>query len=237
MIKIPDRNFRPFVSLNTLGWRRDVYRSSAWVGLSECEAASLRLLSPDLTYIDLRTAAEIECEPCDWHAYITYRHLPMEWLGTEEWAGRYSAQHLLNAYHSYWSQASLIALEILRWLERSKPGSLVFACSAGKDRTGIIALYLAELLQVPIEKSTFDFVQSFAHSSAPHCLSDNPFTRSFKSWRELSAGDLVSRFLACKHRETDLVSQQAANELAGRLLRSRRLAYWDAEHQTYVPHV
>jgi hypothetical protein len=154
------RNFRDLGGYLTqdsqrVRWRR-VFRSGL---LSDISATDTQvLLDLDIsTVIDLRTDSELnEKGPSPLHSHgVEYRHasfiqtLPSQ--RTDEEAPTIVERGSLN-YLRGLERGGPAIISVLTALVESEPGtSLVFNCTAGKDRTGIVAAILLRVLGVPDE--------------------------------------------------------------------------------------
>lgn len=235
MTEIPQRNFRPLVARIGAEWTRTIYRSSALVELSSYERATLKCIGKELTYIDLRSVEEAEQEPFDRSLVENYISLPVSWVGWRDACkDTYSFEYMFSAYQAYWYQAGHVIIELLRWLASEGTGNLIVACSAGKDRTGMIAVCLGMLLGRHQLDLIADYCRSFTVGASLLDFPENPFTRSFKSNRDFAAGAFMTRFL--QHVENHIGIQSSLEEI--RLVASVRnfglLYYWDNVQGKYV---
>lgn len=160
------RNFRDLGGYLTqdsqhVRWRR-VFRSGL---LSDISATDTQvLLNLDIaTVIDLRTDSELnEKGPSPLHSHgVEYRHVPfiptLPSQRTDEKSPTIVERGSLN-YLSGLERGGPAIVSVLTAIAESKPGtSLVFNCSAGKDRTGIIAAILLRVLGVPDETIVNDY--------------------------------------------------------------------------------
>jgi len=160
------RNFRDLGGYLTqdsqrVRWRR-VFRSGL---LSDISATDTQvLLDLDIsTVIDLRTDSELnEKGPSPLHSHgVEYRHasfiqtLPSQ--RTDEEAPTIVERGSLN-YLRGLERGGPAIISVLTALVESEPGtSLVFNCTAGKDRTGIVAAILLRVLGVPDETIVNDY--------------------------------------------------------------------------------
>jgi hypothetical protein len=153
-------NFRdlggyPTVDGRQTRWRR-LFRSDT---LSELSAEDLALLA-DLgvaTVIDLRTPAEVERDgrvAADVH-YVNHSLLRQE---SGESVGAPEHDDMGERYLWYLEhnpEAVVVSLELLAREERYPA---VFHCTAGKDRTGVLAALVLSLLGVPPSVVVADYV-------------------------------------------------------------------------------
>jgi protein-tyrosine phosphatase len=101
------------------------------------------------TVIDLRHEAEVQAAPnrLAGRAQIVYRHIPIFRGSVSGGAG---AAHDLRQVYAYMVDHCQIGLgETLSALADAEDGSVLFHCSAGKDRTGIVAALTLGLVGVP----------------------------------------------------------------------------------------
>ncbi len=130
-----------------------VYRSGALCFATPADAAKLRKLGIK-TIIELRLDGEIAKDGPD-KAYLTkgvpnLRHWPM--------AG--SRGPGLPAYESYMEENGPLFRDFFTVLSREGSYPVLFHCSAGKDRTGILAALLLDLLGTPREIIYDDYLHS-----------------------------------------------------------------------------
>lgn len=160
-------NFRdlggyPTADGRRLRWRR-LFRAD---GLSRLDEDDCRLMAGLglATVIDLRTPLELDERgsfPRD-RLEVEYHHLPLtDVLPPERDLARYGEPAFVSArYREMFRQGTPSlrrAVEVL-----AAPGALpaVFHCSAGKDRTGILAALVLGFLGVPEEVIVADYVLS-----------------------------------------------------------------------------
>jgi protein-tyrosine phosphatase len=160
-------NFRdlggyPTVNDRRVRWRT-LFRADGLARLDASDRASLAELGLT-TVVDLRTGWEAH----EWgqHPYgpfeVEYHHLPLTDIPPlDEDLARYTDPEFVTArYHRLLTDgASSIgrAVEVL-----AEPGALpaVFHCSAGKDRTGVLAALILGFLGVPEEVIVDDYALS-----------------------------------------------------------------------------
>lgn len=160
-------NFRdlggyPTVDGGRIRWRK-LFRADGLTRLDQgdCEALSDLGLS---TVIDLRTVDELEQRgrfPVE-SVKVEYHHLPLSETipGTEEVPDWGEAEFVVERYTKLlrigWDSIAA-AIRLL-----ATPGSLpaVFHCSAGKDRTGVLAAVVLGCLGVPDEVIVDDYALS-----------------------------------------------------------------------------
>lgn len=101
------------------------------------------------TVIDLRHDAEVQTAPnrLAGIAQITYRHIPI-FRGSVS-GGRGAAHNLRQVYAYMVDHCQDGLSEALSTLADAESGGVLFHCSAGKDRTGIVAALTLGLARVP----------------------------------------------------------------------------------------
>ncbi|SFB43446.1 protein-tyrosine phosphatase [Rhizobium sp. NFR07] len=122
-----------------------IFRGDALHALSEADMAVLR--DHDLsTVIDLRNAAEIasEANPFDGHAQVHYINTSVfsALAPVEMMAADYAAFDMGDRYCQALDKCQASIAEVLGTIAAAPEGAVLFHCSAGKDRTGIIAALL-----------------------------------------------------------------------------------------------
>jgi len=175
-------NFRDLGGLELVGgghteWRA-LFRSDlltpAW-GATDVEAARLLDLLGISTVVDLRTHAErrndgfVKASPC-----LETRHVP---LFEEVWRWE---EEIVNPI-SFLTERSIEALAnperplatVVRCIAEA-PGRVVFHCTAGKDRAGLVALLLSALAGVSDDAIVEDYCMS---SSAMQAFVDGHLVR------------------------------------------------------------
>ncbi len=160
-------NFRDLGGYETADGRRirwrTLFRADGLSRLDEADCAQLSELGL-ATVIDLRTLVEAdERGRLPEHAFeVEYHHLPLtDVLPPEDHLARYSEPAFVGERYSQLlaggSEAIGRALEILA-APRALPA--VFHCSAGKDRTGVLAALVLGFLGVPDEVIIEDYALS-----------------------------------------------------------------------------
>jgi protein tyrosine/serine phosphatase len=116
------------------------------------------------TVIDLRTVGEVQERgrfPSELLA-VDYRHVPLiDVLPPQSELERYAeAAFVTSRYREIFDEGKESITQVLEILAR--PGSLpaVFHCSAGKDRTGILAALILGFLGVPLTVIAEDYALS-----------------------------------------------------------------------------
>lgn len=148
------------------------------------------------TVIDLRTLAELETAPSVRHEGFEVVHLPVierVWMEDEALlAGANDAVTFLRARYAEMLVEGGPALACaVRILAEPARRPAVFHCSAGKDRTGVLAALLLDVLGVPPERIAEDYARSAA------------------------AMERLSEWIAANHPEAaDMMAQQPAALMA-----------------------
>ena len=162
-------NFRDLGGYRTvdgraLKWRR-LFRADGLTRLDVDDCAVLADVGLT-TVIDLRTDAEANERgrfPADLLT-VTYHHLPLlDVLPPDEDMERYDEPTFVTAhYHHMVSQGTPAIIGAITAL--AEPGALpaVFHCSAGKDRTGVLAALILAFLGVPADVIVEDYALSGA---------------------------------------------------------------------------
>jgi protein-tyrosine phosphatase len=122
-----------------------IFRGDALHGLSEADIAVL--CDHGLaTVIDLRNAAEIavEANPFDGHAQVRYVNTSVfsALAPVEMMAADYVAFDMGDRYCQALDKCQTAIADVLATIAAAPDGAVLFHCSAGKDRTGIIAALL-----------------------------------------------------------------------------------------------
>ena len=112
--------------------------------------------------IDLRTAHErVDDGSFDpRHATIEYRHVPL----LDEVSGLGEIAHdepLVVSYLHMLDERGARIVEVVNALVGA-PGPVVFHCTAGKDRTGVVSAVLLRAVGVPAERVVLDYAKSGA---------------------------------------------------------------------------
>jgi len=128
------------------------------------------------TVIDLRTTSEVEQRGC-YSAVISdvvEYHLPMIDVlpDTDELPGWVDPAIVAGRYREMLDEGEDVIAEVLAILSDPIAYPAVFHCSAGKDRTGIIAAVILGLLRVPDDTIIADYA-----------LSEAPMTRLVEHYK------------------------------------------------------
>jgi protein-tyrosine phosphatase len=160
-------NFRdlggyPTADGRSIRWRR-LFRADGLTRLDEDDCAQLADLGL-ATVIDLRTVGEVEQRGRFPEVVfeVDYHHLPLtDVLPPTEDLSRYDEPAFVTSrYQQLFSEGSSSLAQAVRVL--AEPGALpaVFHCSAGKDRTGILAALVLGFLGVPRDVIVEDYALS-----------------------------------------------------------------------------
>jgi protein-tyrosine phosphatase len=160
-------NFRdlggyPGADGRSIRWRH-LFRADGLTRLDEDDCAQLADLGL-VTVIDLRTKGEVEQRgrfPEDAFE-VEYHHLPLtDVLPPTEDLSRYDEPAFVTArYQQLFTEGSSSLTRAIELL--AAPGALpaVFHCSAGKDRTGVLAALVLGFLGVPRQVIVDDYAMS-----------------------------------------------------------------------------
>ncbi len=167
-----------------------VYRSSMLFGPTEHDRQKWESLGID-TIIDLRAPKELVREP-NAYADLVGRYVNVNLSGRTD-AGRSSelAQSasspyfMSDRYLEYLSAGDELAKVFRIFLERwDRP--LVFHCSAGKDRTGVISYLLLSLHGVPLAEIVADYQVSYTYMKQdPRLLDPDKHLNIYVSYPEI----------------------------------------------------
>ena len=160
-------NFRdlggyPAADGRSVRWRR-LFRADGLTRLDEHDCAQLADLGL-ATVIDLRTQGEVEGRgrfPVDTFE-VEYHHLPLtDVLPPTEDLSRYDEPAFVTTrYQQLFSEGSSSLARAVEILAEPEALPAVFHCSAGKDRTGILAALVLGFLGVPRHVIVEDYALS-----------------------------------------------------------------------------
>src|SRR5579872_47636 len=143
-------------------WRR-LFRADGLARLHEADLALLGELGL-ATVIDLRTVGELEGRGSFPHDVVPvdYHHLPLtDVLPPPEDLHRYGEPDFVTArYRQMFDEGSESIATAVRVLASPDALPAVFHCSAGKDRTGVVAALVLGFLGVPREVIIEDYALS-----------------------------------------------------------------------------
>ena len=166
------QNFRDLggfltASGQVVAWNR-LYRADGLSGLSEGDIAWFRRLNIR-TIMDLRSTAEQAARPDRVPEGVRFCSCPMmREQGSGEQPGSASAflQSLKVGYLAMIRDgAPLVGSAVNAVLDGLEQGAVVFHCTAGKDRTGVLAAVLLLLLGVSEEDITADYEVSYTYNA------------------------------------------------------------------------
>ncbi|MGN1020233.1 MAG: tyrosine-protein phosphatase [Aristaeellaceae bacterium] len=148
-----------------VAWNR-LYRSDSLSGLTESDAARLRAMNVR-TVVDLRSLSEQQAMPDKLPEGIRLCACPMmrEELAAPDRAAEAFARSLTHGYMKMIGEDAALAGQAARAvMEGLTQGAVVFHCTAGKDRTGVLAAILLLLLGVAEEDVIADYQVSFTYN-------------------------------------------------------------------------
>lgn len=149
------RNTRQLGGLPAAGGRvaqGKIYRSGALCFASRADAQRLHGLGIK-TILELRLAKEIQKDGPD-KSYLTRGLRTLHWpMANSRGLGR-------EAYLSYLEDNRSLFRDFFALLAQEQTYPLLFHCSAGKDRTGILSAMLLEALGTPREIILDDYIHS-----------------------------------------------------------------------------
>ena len=150
------RNTRELGGLAVEGGRvapGKIYRSGALCFASRADAKKLRDSLGIKTILELRLNSEIGKDGPD-KPYLTQGLRTLHWpMANSRGLGR-------EAYISYLEDNRPLIRDFFRLLSKEQTYPLLFHCSAGKDRTGILTALLLESLGTPRELILDDYIHS-----------------------------------------------------------------------------
>lgn len=122
------------------------------------------------TMIDLRSSSEIKIQSYTVPEGVYYIHSPLqkEEINLEnplESAGNAFTKSMMEGYLSIVDTCTeLLVKTLLAILEGLEKGAVLFHCTAGKDRTGVVSAVLLYLLNVPDEDIIADYQVSYTYN-------------------------------------------------------------------------
>lgn len=146
-------------------WNR-LYRADGLSGLTEADAARFKAMNVR-TVVDLRSLSEQRAMPDKLPEGIRLCACPMmrEDLATPDRAAEAFARSLTCGYMKMIGEDAALAGQAARAvMEGLTRGAVVFHCTAGKDRTGVLAAILLLLLGVAEEDIIADYQVSFTYN-------------------------------------------------------------------------
>lgn len=151
-----------------VGWNR-LYRADGLANLTTADWDMLKEAGV-CTIVDLRSKAEIEDKPdcapegMHWFSCPLQKENLVIRDGEDASLGGF-AKSLTDGYITIFEEGpDLVAGAIKRILESLKDGAVLFHCSAGKDRTGVVAAILYRILGIEDEDIIADYQVSFTYN-------------------------------------------------------------------------
>lgn len=162
-------NFRDLGGYRTSDGRwtlpQRLYRADGPHALTAADVRTLEHIGI-ATIIDLRTPTEVEQRGCYTAAIsnVVEYHLPMFDVlpDTEELPGWIDPEVVARRYREMLDAGGETMADVLKILSDPSAHPAVFHCSAGKDRTGIIAAVILGLVHVPDDTIIADYALSAA---------------------------------------------------------------------------
>lgn len=149
--------------------RGKIFRSGNLAYLTAADLAQLETLGVRWV-CDLRTEQEIALAPDRVPNGATYQNLPAyqkasagEWLTTLFFRRAELDEVMAEGYVRLATQRAGIFGQALTQLADPQSAPVIFHCTAGKDRTGIVVALLLHILGVPEETILADYTMSNAH--------------------------------------------------------------------------
>ncbi|MFT4569947.1 MAG: protein-tyrosine phosphatase [Hyphomicrobiaceae bacterium] len=143
-----------------------VFRSDALHGLTVADSGRLDLLGIERVF-DLRSVREVEGDGLGEFASAgdRHRHRPLVavTLSPFDPSIDWKSLDLSERYAQMLAEGGAVVAEILTWLARPESGPTVFHCTAGKDRTGVVAALLLLALGVGSDEIVEDYAISEHH--------------------------------------------------------------------------
>lgn len=165
-------------------WNR-LYRADGLNGLSDSDISRLEKLGVR-TIVDLRGSYEQQAMPDRVPKGVVYRSCPLmkEEItgGGAELTQNSFARSLIVGYRTMVEEGGdMIAAAVTAVMEGLDRGAVVFHCTAGKDRTGILAAVLLLLLGVGEEDVIADYQVSYTYNARGinRMIGQNPQLKAF----------------------------------------------------------
>ena len=159
----------PTKSGKIVGWNK-LFRSENLSQLTQEEWKVLMNRGVQ-TVIDLRSASELEAFPDNAPNPIVHVHCPLQKAqidskNTVESATKAFERSLGNEYCSMvLDTPKLLVKAVTKVVEGLKNGSVLYHCTAGKDRTGVLSATLLRILGADNEDIIADYQISFTHNT------------------------------------------------------------------------
>ena len=139
-------------------WLEDSHRYVRSDVLDKLTKEDIRFLEEHniRTVVDLRDEAERERQPCvlEKREGFTYYHLPAT-------GGNFAPHSQEEVIRSYIRMADAQMGKILKTIEEA-PTNVLYFCSAGKDRTGVVSALLLRRMGIGKDQIVQDYMQSKA---------------------------------------------------------------------------
>lgn len=170
-VRMVDQELRlpGFVNSRDLGgWQRvggsrtafgRVVRSSTPATLGDGDRAAVRRAGL-ISVVDLRSTAEIRAVPHPLARHTGYRHRPLIDETTDSADDTARAASLGEVYRFSLTRNAAAIAAVMTAIAEAPPGPLLVCCSAGKDRTGMVAALLLQLAGVTREGIGQDYALS-----------------------------------------------------------------------------
>lgn len=183
-------NFRDLGGHRTADGRRvrtgRVYRSDALHRMTPADVERVRALGI-ATVVDLRApdeVAHVGLGPID-RLGARYRNLPTRQAVLTD-APRVTAASAVEHYLGYLDEGPTCFAGIVDVLGDPDAVPLVFFCNAGKDRTGVVAAMVLDLLGVPPDDIAADYARTQAALDAIRAASRRDYPADVRAWRNLA---------------------------------------------------
>lgn len=153
------RDLGGYVNKNGIELKRQMFlRSDGLQNLTECDCRFLKEYGVRLV-IDLRTDMELEREPSKMRDYeeVEYINIPLIDNVQSNGLKGLLPNSLQELYIGLLDNSKDLIKEILGSMVEHKDECVLFNCTAGKDRTGVIAMLLLNLAEVSDEVIIEDY--------------------------------------------------------------------------------
>lgn len=150
-------------SLDSVTKAHKYIRGSAKGSLSEDEKAHFYKIGTRVV-VDLRYTNEIEKSPSPLRDYEDMKYFHVDMMG-EFWQMREQGYtDLSDLYIDLLDDSQDKILEVFKIFIAHKDEGIYFHCTAGKDRTGIIAMLMLSLVGVARETIVSNYAESYEHN-------------------------------------------------------------------------
>lgn len=158
------------------------------------------------TIIDLRTPREIEKEPNPYRDAVNYYHINMS--GQEnagrsfELAGKYDTPYFMAYRYIEYLENTDQVNEFFKVILNHSDKPLVYHCSAGKDRTGVMSYLILSASGVSLDDIVADYQVSFTYiKDHPKIIDENKGLNIYHSYPEVM--ELFHRLFTEKYGTVD----------------------------------